>query len=354
MVLFVTIALFVATAGVVLLAGVVFAIRFRRARLEAREKRLADEYRPRLLELLAEDEPNIDELLGIGRKGERDTMDVLAYQLMTKLRGQDREILSRLLTERGAFETARRRTRKSSAAGRARAAEMLGACDPETAVADLARLLEDRDQHVRSAAARSIGKLGKASSIPPLMEGLGCGRLPMSVVGMAILHLGPSCGVHLRQSLRSEIRIERMLAAECLGLFGDAEAVSDLIEVAGDDSDVEVRCAATKAIGQIGAPQALESLVDCVSGSGPPKLRAEAAIALGRLGSTSAVPILRNALHEHHAPVVQAAAIALGQLGPSGARVLFAAAQSEGSEALHALEALDLAALRTSRGRRIA
>ncbi len=355
MVLVATLALFVAGAFVALLVGASVARKFARSRADAREQRIVAEFRPRLMELLAEDDPCIDELVRAGgRQGESEIIDLLAYRLMTKLRGRDRAVLAELLTRRGAFESARRRTHRFGAVGRARAVEVLGSGDPVEATPELGRLLQDRHLEVRVATARAVGSLGVPSAVPQLMKGLVADRLPLSVVGMAIVHLGTPCCPHLRMSLRSPHVLERRLASECLGLFGDIEAVEALLPVAEHDVDLDTRCAAVKALGQIGDPRVEGFLVQCIHNDGPFQFRAEAATSLGRLGDPGVVHDLRAALRARQPDLARAAAHSLGQLGPAGAKVLFDSSQRHGYEAAYAREALDFAALRPTRERSFA
>jgi HEAT repeat protein len=101
-----------------------------------------------------------------------------------------------------------------------------------TALPDLTRLLHDRDPDVRAAAARALGKLGRPEAVPHLLGALERKRsVPVGVVSMALLHLGPPCAPALRHGLaRENSRHVRALAAELLGWLGAIGAVDQLIE----------------------------------------------------------------------------------------------------------------------------
>src|SRR5207244_12729539 len=130
-----------------------------------RRERLEAVIRPALLRYLAAENPDPAELEVAGRAAGR-SLDVLAAGLLPKLRGEDRDALARVLSERGTIARARRRTRRPGPVRRARAAELLGAAGDAGALPELRRLLVDSNADVRAAAARALGKLGDTDAVP--------------------------------------------------------------------------------------------------------------------------------------------------------------------------------------------
>ena len=92
------------------------------------------------------------------------------------------------------------------------------------------------------------------------------------------------------RALDSDVPELRMAAANGLGQFGDADALSNVVE-AFDDDDHRVRARAARAAGSIADPRAcdpLETLLDDRS----PAVRREAAEALGLIGNRQALQAL--------------------------------------------------------------
>ena len=86
-----------------------------------------------------------------------------------------------------------RRTSFMNPVRRAIAAERLGNAGVPTTARSVIRLLEDRHADVRIVAARALGKMGNPGAVAPLLNALDCERpVPMSIVTMALLHIGPS------------------------------------------------------------------------------------------------------------------------------------------------------------------
>src|SRR6185437_5567273 len=76
---------------------------------DRRRERLEALVRPALLQYLAAENPDPAELDMAGR-GVGRSLDRLAAGLLPKLRGEDRNALTRVLTDRGTIDQARRRT----------------------------------------------------------------------------------------------------------------------------------------------------------------------------------------------------------------------------------------------------
>lgn len=306
----------------------------RRARIEAI-------VRPSLLALLAEDDPDPADLELSGRSA-GDSLEALATGLLTKLRGEDRRVLERLLAVHGVLERARRRTRRPGPVGRARAAELLGAAGYAEARPELELLLSDREPSVRATAARALGKLGDPAAIPALFTALESRHgVPAGVVTMSLLHIGPGAAPALEQGLRtSQSATVRSIAAELLGRLGSLSAADDLIGALRADPAAAVRAAAARALGRLGAPRAVAPLEAALIEEHEPAVRQATAWALGELGDSRGFAGLAAALRSGEHALARRAADALAACGPSGLALLRRTAATTGAGAPEARETL--------------
>jgi HEAT repeat protein len=142
----------------------------------------------------------------------------------------------------------------------------------------------------------------------------------MKPLGNSMLVADPI--ITLIDQLRSDDPGTRLNAAEVLGQFGEARAVSPLA-TALQDSDLKIRTAAARSIGQLApaGPQAIPALIVCFEDHRDSGLRVLAASALGQYGHAgrAAARYLQLALAEADSDIVAAAAIALLKIGPEPA-----------------------------------
>jgi len=347
------VALVALTALLVVLLVLTAARKALRSAADRRRERLEALVRPALLQYLAAEDPDPAQLDVTGR-GAGHELDMLAAGLLPKLRGEDRDALTRVLSDRGTIARARRRTRRPGAVRRARAAELLGAAGDAEALPDLRRLLVDKNADVRSAAARALGKLGDTEAVPSLLEVLdGPRTVPAGVVTMALLHMGPGASVALRVGLEpARPAPVRQVAAELLGRLGATEATDDLIHMVGADPDLQTRMAAAGALGRLGLPRAIEPLVAVLSPGEPAPLREIAASALGTIGGPAAIDALDETLRGAEHGLARRCAEALVGCGATATSRLELIADEGGLGAAEARAALDGVALAAySRGR---
>lgn len=195
---------------------------------------------------------------------------------------------------------------------RGAAAETLGDMGDARAVEPLLSVLQDKDGNVRRSAATALGKLGDTRAVDALVA-----------------------------TLRVYPPEARKAAAEALGKLGDARAVEPLV-VALKDKDRRVQLAAAEALTRLGVPDhpstrawcaalmrkwdeaaamgnvAVEPLVDALK-LGWYDDRRLAAEALGKIGDARAAEPLMGALKDNEKGVRQAAAEALGKIGDARA-----------------------------------
>jgi HEAT repeat protein len=164
------------------------------------------------------------------------------------------------------------------------AVELLGELRVAEADAELTKLLEHRDDRVRTAAASALAKLGSVSAAKGVR---------------GILREAPA-----------ELR-ER--AAEALALNRNG-SVDSLIRAFDREEDPRVQMAILTALGQIGSPQAVEKLVEIARTekgilfkARPTPVRVAAVHALGEVQSSAAIAALQTLLRDKEKAVRGAA-----------------------------------------------
>jgi len=281
-------------------------------------------------------------------------LDELVLELLPQLRGADRAALQAVLVERGVVDQAGAQLGARAAWRRGRAAELLGNVASSRHLPELVALLADPVADVRSAAARALGRTGDVAAAEPLLAALATRPgLPPGIVGMALLDLGTPVLAALRAAVNGPVPEARPLAAELLGLHGDAGATEVLVQVVADGHRAPaVRRSAASALGRIGSPNATPALVLAVTSTGPLHVQVAAAEALGRIGDPAGLDALTAGLRSEEALVRATCADALAGLGDAGRARLAAHAVLRGptgAAARSALDILDARALHTRR-----
>lgn len=223
---------------------------------------------------------------------------------------------------------------------RAAAAYTLGDMGSAAAVAPLLRVLGEAERDVRSAAARSLGRLGAVEAVEPLVYALAQRAVPRAVAGTALLAIGQAALPALRGLDRRVEPEVRASAVELLGLLGGAGDAPLLIERLGDSS-AEVRAKAARALGRLGAEDAAGQLRAAL-GDRIAFVRASAAFALGSMRDSAALGALLAQAREDRFEAAQAAARAAARIDPEA---VHAAARGGGA---HLQEAADLLAVRSA------
>lgn len=338
-------ALVVLAFCVVLLAAASAAAKGVRDRRGARRRATAQKHRPTAIALAGGLTPSRELPT---ERGESEELDRAMIDILPLLRGDDRTGLLRALEDRGVVDRARRETYSRRSLRRAGAAETLGVCGTRRALPELGRLLRDRDPEVRVVAARALGRLGGAGAVPFLLASLEKPRpLPLSIVTMALMHVGPAAIDELREGLRSPSPRAREAAAAILGQHGAIGALDELIDALGD-RDATVRARAASAVGRIGSPRAVDRLLEILGDGDELEVRRAAVTALGAIGSPRAIDALGAQLEETDSTLSLNAAGALGRIGEPGARVLRGRVDEPGQTGGHAREALADAARRAA------
>jgi HEAT repeat protein len=163
------------------------------------------------------------------------------------------------------------------------AAELLGEMKSAEAEADLTKLLQHRDDRVRTAAAAALAKLGGTAAVRGMRASL-----------------KDSDGVRERVS-------EAMNRSE-------GSSVDSLIRAVDREEDSRVQMAMLAALGQLGTPPAVEKLLEIarsdkklLSRSRPTPMRVAAVHALGDVKNPAAFSALQALLHDKEKAVRGAA-----------------------------------------------
>lgn len=192
------------------------------------------------------------------------------------------------------------------------AAELLGEMRVQEAEPDLTRLLEHRDDRVRTAATAALAKLGPRTAAK-----------------------------EVRGALRDAAPEQRQRAADALVLHRTASSVDSLVRAFDREADARVQMAMLTALGQIGTPAAVEKLSEVartdrglLARNLPTPIRVAAVHALGEVKSSLAT-ITLQALLQDKAKAVRGAAswVLLGRRRESGGGEAAAESTTPGGEA---------------------
>jgi HEAT repeat protein len=214
----------------------------------------------------------------------------------------DRDMLSYHLRAAGVAVTLRRASHSWAAARRARSATSIGDLRLTDAVADLDRLLRDRNARVRLAAARALGRIATAEAAALLIAALEQGLLPEQRLVEALG--APWAAGPLLQAFRAPRTVAlRVPLADALGRTGSPAAV-EMLAAAMPAAGTELRIRIVRALTRIGSPAAVAAVRAAMSDPHG-RVRAQAAWSLARLGDTEAATLLERGLHDS-APWVRA------------------------------------------------
>ena len=203
-------------------------------------------------------------------------------------------------------------------AKRLEAVSDLGKYDIALTQGHLLRALTDRDDKVRSAAAKALGVGGSTAAIPTMIEWLTDPDVKVKQVAADVLGDigGPAATSALTRSLGdtdSQVRMHAVKALGAIGRRGAGTVVISLIPRLEDDK-ADVRIATIAQLEELGDRRAVIPLV-ARFGDTAPEARRSAVRAVGRLGDSSAVPALIRLISDPNEDVRTSAVGSLGLLG---------------------------------------
>jgi HEAT repeat protein len=297
--------------GAVLTLAVLIARRSFLARAERRSSAAETRLRP-LAIAIVEGEP-VELTIG---DAEASILAEIVSRYSRALQGDSRVRIAAFFEQQGQVERELGRLTHRRGWRRATAAFALGDMGSARAVPQLIAAMDDRDREVRTAAARSLGRLDAVSAAPRLVEALASGAVPRAVAGQALIAIGPAAATELHPLLSSPDESMRRAAAEVLGLIGGG-AEAPLLAAAAMDPAAEVRGAALRALGKVGG-KAESGVVREALDDRVPFVRTAAAHAAAGMGDRAAVPaLIEQARSDGYDPAL-AASRALSALDPRG------------------------------------
>lgn len=261
-------------------------------------------------------------------------------EILTLVRGVERERIIETARDRGAPPVLRRQLAKGGVRTRILAAEALGFFPEAETLRALRRAEQDMDARVQVAALKSMVELGAPFSIDDLLARIGAGsRLSslVSVLRMAVASQPTEAiGALSRPGSPTPVRIALIDSLAATHVSGSVDTIAALT----DDENIEVRAAAIQALGVL-AHSTCASIIAKALSDQDWRIRLKAAEAAGRLGLVEFSEPLCALLSDEIWWVRFRASEALAALGEKGIAALRAAA-SGGQDSARRAAALAL------------
>ena len=175
--------------------------------------------------------------------------------------------------------------------------KILGAIGDSRATGYLVELIEDAPESLHYELIEALIRLKDAQVIDTLIESLGHKEPSIrELASNGLFEMGAHSLTALSSALQSPLWQTRLYAARTLGRIGDAQAVDPLIQ-ALEHSDSTFRAEAIKALGLIGDRRAAPFLIQALMHSEPDTIR-PLIEALARLMDASAIPQMIEAFKQ--------------------------------------------------------
>lgn len=210
-----------------------------------------------------------------------------------RLAQADADLLRYHVRAAGVGTTLRRATHSWMARRRVRAATALGELRLSEGARDLDRLLRDRDQRVRLAAARALGRIATPEAARLLIAALEQGLLPEQRL-VEVLGAPWAAGAVLLAFRAPRTVALRVPLADALGRGRSPQAV-EAFTAAMPAAATELRIRIVRALARIGSPGAVEAVRGAMSDRNW-RVRAQAAWSLARMGDPTATALLEQGL----------------------------------------------------------
>ena len=240
---------------------------------------------------------------------------------------------------------------------RAAAVKALGRIADGVPLADMTRLLDDSDRHVRFSAALALGDAGARDTLPRLVELAKNTKEDAVTRGFATVSIGmigdeAAAGALRRIALESDAsRDLRTCAVTALGLIPSPSTRETLRAIARDEKEEpDLRALAVGVLGKLCGDEESAIELSALAADKSPQVRRSAVLALGlsdpAIGRVD--DVLAKALaDDSDLPVRAFACVALGERGsPRSRKPLLAALNDSPSPSLRAFAALGLGLLR--------
>jgi HEAT repeat protein len=315
-------AVFAVAGFLVLLLGIIIALKFRRQLRELRRRRRRAVLEPIVLRYSGATEGTLLSFLGDPPpRLDREVLEWILRDHIQAVRGSARERLIRAFDELGLVDTYVELLQKGRPWVRADAAEKLGVMRSIRAQEPLARAMDDPAPEVRIRAAKALGLIGGRGATAKLVSAL---MKPNLWSALRIADILASMGEESVTGLIDEIHkippASRLFVIDIFGRVRSLRAIPMLREQLRDP-EPDVRARAAHALGQIGDPGSVPALLLALHDEAWP-VRAMSAKALGRIPGNLQVEGLCSVLTDSQWWVRANAAEALKSKGEAGHRAL--------------------------------
>ncbi|MGD2103408.1 MAG: HEAT repeat domain-containing protein [Acidimicrobiia bacterium] len=274
-----------------------------------------------------------DEDVKLGRRvaGDPAFLDALIDVRNTVI-GPEADALGNLVDQFGIVHEAVKRLKSGYLlTTRLRAAVALAELADQSSAEVLMTHLSDRSPVIRIQCARGLGRMRWTPAIDAIVERFR-DETPWvrSRFADTLVRFDRAATWPLVAYVKINHRFETegpVAAIRTLATIGDDQAVTPMIQILTEASDLEVRLAAIEALGILSGPLAIRPL-RVVTRDDDWRIRAKAASALGEIGDLAAGPTLASCLTDENWWVRRNSAAALAQL-PEGEELLYEALDSE-------------------------
>lgn len=329
----------VTIVGVLLLANlvlllIVFGRRLRELRRAGRAERFERECEQMLEEVAAG--RDLDRLAARIRRFDELERPIAATMLLERLgtaSAAERAAVLDALRQAGAIDLLVRSLHRRAPWRRALAARTLGQLGAADTVPELVERLSDGSHYVREAAVRALGRIGDERGLASLTDlFLRPGRAGAGIVYEALLAFGAASVPVFREGLASPEESVRVTSSFGISaVLAPDEARTELKRMLADPAG-EVRAAACETLGRIPGATVPEALLQATRDTNP-SVRRAAVGALGSYDDPRSLPFLVAALDDSERDVALRAGESLVRLGRLPAAGGKARAAVDGTEA---------------------
>jgi HEAT repeat protein len=286
------------------------------ARRHRRELELESRVRPRALELVGGDAPAD---LGEMEAAEGQALAAVLGRFSRLLDGDARSAIMTFFESTGLVDATMVELGARRPWRRARAARLLGDMGSARSVPSLVAALGDSHPDVRVAAVGALGRLRAVGAVEPLLEGVAAGTLPRPVVERTLLEIGePALDALIERGIDRDLEVRR-LTVELVARIGSPPH-APLLVAALSDHDHDIRAKAARGLGRLATGEGVAALRRALADP-QPSVRAAAAVGLGSVGDRESVErLIVNAREDPYFAPARAAARAVAAIAPERLR----------------------------------
>ena len=254
----------------------------------------------------------------------------LALDLLRPMRGEDADIIVRLLESWGARWAIKSILSHGNRGQRIRMLTLLAHYNDLETLTWLKRWIKSSDLYIQLAALRSLAARSAIETLPDILKQLARAKSHnIAMLADVLERFGePAVGVLMPLASDAAQLDVRLAAITALGAIGSLETVPALIALT-TDTDGDIRAQAVNALGRIGDDRAAAAITGALKDP-QDAVRLQAAHAAGKLQLKDATPSLIDLLADGFWWVRYRAAEALYRMGEAGPVLLRSASLEDG------------------------